>query len=672
MGPNYLSRDLNTHELGFGGTPDNGEGFDEKNDPRFKMAEQTVELFTYQADALKSHFDDAEKFWRMYLLIKKSNFKPWEYWRNKIVTAHPNTTIETSTAHLVSQVLSHQPPVMPESTIGVGREGLQRRMEQWFSYSFRKNLFERELEMFVREMLIQGLSVRKNAFITKAREIIHFPSPREAEEFEMKIARVVNEFGVEPPMPENFEDKKSFQDAFEGFRQEINSATDVQLPEFPVQGPRRVVHYVGAGWKRISMFAYFYDPARAMHDQEDMIISNVVDASWVEKRTKGENAPFDPELVKYCLEGGGKGIESDVIDSQGQNQWEKRLSNIVSSTAMQNDKPNPARKKPVHILEHYRPGSKVPYRVVLNGRACINRRKTNPFQHGDFPVTVATNVNVPFNSSGISDLRPAESIFKETNALRSLTLDGVNLSVLPIFSRIRESGLTDLAKFLVPGAILDAPRTRGAIEQVSKVDAPNTLAHLAELRSEIEDATGTYPQARGATGPGGITATQTERAFQGLAVRNQIKLHRLESDLSNLPSQWLSIAHQFLDNNDLSRLNQALIREMTDQYTLEDFSQSIEMDWAFRSSRIVANKELQISNLKDLLTIGANTFAGMPVQPISLERLFLAICEKTDPEVSKAITKTPDELAQDQAEAQAAADELAAEGAGGEAPPEEA
>ena len=657
--PGYLSRSLQSQELGFGVGPAVGD-FDEKNDPRFKMAEQTVELFTYQADALRDHFDQAEKYWKMYMLQRKDNFRPWEYWRNKVVTAHPNTTIEVSTAHLVSQVLSHQPPVKPESTVGVGREALQARMEEWFGYSFRKNHFERELELFVREMLVQGMAVRKNAFISKSREIVHFPSPQEAEEFELKLQNVIDQFGVEPPVPEQFPDKEKFQEAFEAFRQEVNASSDIGLPEFPVQGPRRIVHYIGAGWKRMSMFSFFYDPSVAIHEQQDMIISNVVDQSWVKRRSEGENAPFDPELVQVGLETENH-TRTDVMDSYGRNQWEQRLSRIVSSTAMQDEKQNPKRKKPVHILEHYSPGSKVPYRVVLNGKVCINRRKTNPFQHGDFPVTIATNVNVPFNSSGVSDLRPAESIFRETNALRSLTLDGVKLSVLPIFSRIRESGLTDLAKFLVPGAILDAPRTRGAIEQVSKVTAPDTLGHLAELRTEIEDATGTYPQARGATGPGGITATQTERAFQGLAVRNQIKLHRLESDLSNLPSQWLSIAHQFIDAQGLSRLNQALIRDMTNQYTLEDFAQSIEMDWAFRSSRIVANKELQISNLKDLLTIGANTFAAMPVQPVSLERLFLAIAEKTDPEVAAVITKTPDEIATEQTDAVAAAEEEAAE-----------
>ena len=658
--PGYLSRSLESQELGFQQGPVIGE-FDEKSDPRFYMAEQTVELFTYYADALKDHFDQAEKYWRMYMLQRQDGFKPWEYWRSRLTTAYPNTTIEVSTAHLVSQVLSHQPPVKPESTVGVGREALQRRMEEWFAFTFRKNHFERELELFVREMLVQGLAVRKNAFISKSREIIHFPSPRAAEEFEIKLQEVIKTVGVEPPVPESFPDKESFQNAFEGFRAEVNASTDIQLPEFPVQGPRRVVHYIGPGWKRLSLFSFFYNPSEPIHDQQDMIISNMVDESWIRKRTQGENAPFDRELVELALDSGHT-VRSDLMDSQGRNQWEQRLSRIVSSTAMQDEKSNPKRKKPAHILEHYSPGSKVPYRVVLNGRVCINRRKTNPFAHGDFPVTVATNVNVPFNSSGVSDLRAAESIFKETNALRSLTLDGVKLSVLPIFSRIRESGLTDLAKFLVPGAILDSPRQRGAIEQVSKITAPDTLGHLAELRSEIEDATGTYPQARGAAGPSGITATQTERAFQGLAVRNQIKLHRLESDLSStLPTQWLSIAHQFLDAEGLGRLNQSLISEITNQYTLEDFAQSIEMDWAFRSSRLVANKELQISNLKDLLTIGANTFAAMPVQPISLERLFLAIAEKTDPEVAAVIAKTPDEIQLEQMDATAAAEQEAAE-----------
>ena len=348
-----------------------------------------------------------------------------------------------------------------------------------------------------------------------------------------------------------------------------------------------------------------------------------------------------------------KRMRRDIKFAQGRNQWESRLARIISSSGMQDDKPNPSRKKPCFILEHYFPASKIPYRVVLNGIACINKRKSNPWEHGGFPFTVGTNVNVPFLSSGLSDLKPGESLFRETNALRGLTLDGVKLSVLPVFARLRDAGLTDLAKFIVPGAIIDTIRSRGALEQVSKVTPPDTLRHLAELRTEIEDATGTYPQARGATGPTGVTATQTERAFQGLAARNQIKLHRLESDLSTIAPQWLSIAHQFLNDEDITSLNRLLIAEATQKYSLDDFQQAIGMDWAFRSSRLVANKELQIANMKDLFTLAVNAFASLPVSPVALDKLFYAIAEKVDPDVAAAIMLSPEEQAQKMAELQA-------------------
>jgi len=94
--PGYLDRGL-TQEIGFG--QGGGQEFDEKRDPRFLMAEETRELFEFYADALQDHFNQAEKYWKMYMLVRKDNFKPWEYWRNKIVTAHPNTVIEVSTAH---------------------------------------------------------------------------------------------------------------------------------------------------------------------------------------------------------------------------------------------------------------------------------------------------------------------------------------------------------------------------------------------------------------------------------------------------------------------------------------------------------------------------------------------------------------------------------------------
>jgi len=632
-----------------------GVDFDAKNDPRGMAGEDTLKRFEYYADSLKNHFEDAEKWWKMYLLIRKQSFKPWEYWRNKITTAHPNTVIEVSTAHLVSQVFSHSPPIAPESTMAIGSEALEARMTKWFAYQLRMNKFRRELELFVREMLVQSIAVRKNALIERSREIIFFPGEALAEEFDEKLRTVVMEMGAKPPQPEEFEDKQSFMQAFEEFRKAVNGASDIGLPEMPVAGPRKITQFKGAGWKRISMFNFFYDPAVSHDEAEDYILASSADEKWVRKNAMGESSPFDPDMVERALANGTK-ERGDMFNAQtGGNQFEERLARALSSSSVDSGREHPGKKKPIILLEHYYPASKVPYRVVLNG-LCINRRKTNPFNHGDFPFTIATNANVPFISSGISELMPGESLFRETNNLRSLTSDGVLLSVLPIFSRIRESGLTDLAKFVVPGAILDSARGSRAIEQVSKVTPPDTLRHLAELRTEIEDATGTYPQARGAIGPTSVTATQTERSFQGLAVRNQLKLHRLESDLSTLPPQWLSIAYQFLDDKDISSLNKLLVKELTSQYSLEDFSQAIGMDWAFRASNIVANKELQISNLKDLLTIGVNAFAAQPTKPVSFDRLYLAIVEKTDPDLAELIKTTPEEAQQQQLEAQAAAE----------------
>jgi hypothetical protein len=643
--PGYLQRSVDS-EVGFS----SGEVFDEGRDPRVRAATQTMERLTYYGDALRSAFEDAEKYWRMYMLIRKDNFKPWEYWRSSVTTAHPNTVIEVGTASLVNQVLSHTPPIMPESQSALNAS-LEDRLTKWWGYTLRSNKFERELELFIREMLVQGFVVRKNVQVERSREIIHFPSDAQAQQFEEELDALVTQFGAQPPMPEQFQDRKDFLKAFEDYRRAANSAFGTRVPEFPSPGPRRIVHYKGPGWKRVSMFNFFYDPAVAIEEQEDMILTATVDEGWVRKRSDpaDPNSPFDPEMVELAL-GRQHNMRSDMWDAQGRNQWESRLARIVSSSSTQDDKPHPGRKKPAFIVEHYFPGSKIPYRVILNGYVCINRRKSNPWEHGDFPFTIGTNVNVPFVSSGIPELRIGESIFKETNSLRALTLDGVKLSVLPILSRIRDSGLTDLAKFIVPGAILDTVRSRGALEQVTKISPPDTLRHLAELRTEIEDAHGTYPQARGAPGPGGITATQTERAFAGMAARSQVKLHRLESDLSTLAPQWLSIAHQFLDQDDISSLSRQLIAEATAQYSLEDFMQGIGMNWAFRASRVVASKEMQIANLKDMFTLAVNAFAAMPVPPIHLDKLFLAIAEKIDPEIARAVSLSADEKAQKEAE----------------------
>ena len=669
-----LSRDID-RDVGFGFSY--GKEFDEKKDPRYVAAEETVEYFEYYSSALKDQFDKAVKWWKMWMLISNGSYKPWEYWRNRVISAYPNTTIETSAAHIVTQILAQDPPVVPESFIGTGREKMEKRIRQWFAYAFRKNSFNREMELFIREMLIQSMSVRKNVLIQKVREILHFPSDAEAAAFDEGLTEVVTKMGVKPPEPEDYETQDEFKEVFETFRQSVN-AQGARLPELPSGGLKRVAHYIGPGWKRISMFSFFYDPSQPIYDNDGYILENVVSKDWVRSRAgEHHDLPFDGALVDEILQGGasqrlGAG-NTESMDSQGRNTWEAKLAGSLSASSVaQMTSRNPGLKESCHILEHYKPGDKIPYRVVLNGIACINKRKSNPFIHGDTPFTIATNVNVPFNSSGISDLAPAESLFNEANTLRSLILDGVKLSVLPVFSRIKESGLTDLAKFIIPGIILDAPRTRGAIEQVSKIEPPlQAYRQMSDLRSEIEDATSTYPNARGGVGPQGITATQSERAFQGLTLRNQIKILRIESDMNNLPSQWLSIAKQFLTEEDLGELNKSLIEDITGSYSINDFSQAIELDWVFKASRLASNKDMLLTQLKDAFTMGANAFASSPEKPASMERLYMAIIRKIDPDIAAEIETTAEEQVQQQQQAAAAMQQAEQQAAQGQEPQQE-
>ena len=604
------------------------------DDPRIKAAEDVVERFRVYLDTLQDSFDRAVKWWKWYLTQRKENFKPWEYWRGRVALPWFFEGIETNVAHVQNHFWGTSPPVKPEITLGASPM-LEKKMEGWFKYVFRKNRFKAATELAFRETFVQGACFRKNTLIERTRETMIFPSMEQAELFDKQLEGVVMNMGVQPPSPTRYPDRESFQKDFESFRQAVNAA-GASLPEMPVAGPRKVTHYKGPGWKDISYWSYLYDVSKKHHDQEMTMIHSIVPKSWVEERTgPSEDFAFDPDAVAYALRQGNKA--TGAYSSSGVNIWEQKLRDSIGQT----EPGMPVIKDPVELIECFKPLSKIPYRVVLNGCICINKRKTIPFEHADIPITPLINHQLPFSSSGISDMAAGESIMKEANKLRGLRLDGVSMSVLPIFARMRDSGLADIAKFIVPGSILDTIRARGSLTQASQVELDmSSFRELSEMRTEVDGSMNSYPQSRGALGPTSVTATQTERAFQGMNLKVALKIDRVEGDFANLPSQWLSIAHQFYGPDEISKLTKDLLAGAMEPYTVEDFMQAIEMDWEFAGSRTQANKELEIQNLKDLYTLALNGASIL----IDADKLLSKAIEKVDPVIHAAVQRDPNEV----------------------------
>ena len=623
-----------------------GAGAPIEEDARAKAAKEVEEYYNHYLGALQDVFSRTTRHWKIYMSSMKDNRSAHEKWRSTVHVPYAYSGVETAVSTMLDLFFSQNPPFKPEAQ-GEGFEEVAYKIERWLDFVFRQIRFKREIDLATREMLVQGLAIRKNIFIRKEREIFVQPSIEQAEQFDGELRKAVIEFGLDPPRPEQFEEIEDFYEAFEKFRQAANSGGS-RIPELPRVGPRRIINYKGPGWKRISYYSFFYDPLVAVHDQEVVIQRSIVPLKWIKSRAgKGDEFPFDPEAVEECSIG-------DKGDGQRLNQWQEELAQICGVSSGQN-LDSPQFKQSAEILESYHIGDKLPYRITMNRTKCINKRKDIPWEHGSHPFTILQNVELPFSASSFGDIYQSEGLYKEMNTLRGLRVDAVKISTLPIFAKMKETGMTEMAKRIAPGIIFDTPRGPASIGQVSNVQVPSeAFKELYEIKDDIDTTNATQPLVRGQVGPSKITATHAERAREGAALRTKQRMFRFEDDMGTTLEQFLSLGHQFYDQEEMNEMGGRIgINPIHEKFKKEDFLQALLMEYAFRAATTSINRELDLQQKKDLFI----TFVNAQVErfkPHVMARRLLASVDQTMDDVWMTEEEFQ-QFQQAQAEAQAQA-----------------
>lgn len=630
-------------------------------DARRKFAKQTEEYFLYYQGALQKTFERVKRHWELFLGRGKDTRKVYEKWRAFLHLPHGYSAVEVANASVLDLILSEKVPIQAEAVPGAGAEELADKLTAYWDYVLRSIRFPREMDMYLRELRVQGLAIRKNVFIEKKREIVYIPSDEQAELYDSEVKRAIEAGAPPPPLPGKFPDNQEFQKAFEKWRQILVSA-GLNIPELPLPGRKTVVHYRGPGWKPVSYFSYFYDPNVRHEEQVCVIQQSIVPEEWVLQRTgPGPGFAFDPEAVE-------EGIGGGALTQTAVNEWVESLSQFFG--VQQGNMLSPQYRNKSEVLECYMPNDRqCPFRMVLNRRVTINKRKDIPYRHGDHPYTVGENILIPFTSTSIGEFSQVEGLMKEGATLRGLRIDGTYGSVLPIFAKLKAAGLTELQRRYSPGLVIETAAGPKALQQVSNVNVPDAaFREISEIKQEIDDTIGSTAVLRGAIGPSHTTASAQERAGRQAAIRQLVQVFRLEGDLTRTVEQWLWLSFQFFKPDELRELGGHVNIDPMVTFKSEDFLQALNMKYAFRSARNTVNKELQIQQLKDVLVTLVN--AQLPdFKPSVVARRLL---EKVDPGLGGDAWKSQEEMQQEQAEAKAVADAAAAGGGGappGAAPP---
>jgi hypothetical protein len=548
----------------------------------------------------------------------------------------------------------------------------EKKIERLLAYQMRKVDFPGELELFLVENFIQGIAFRKSNWINDVASIWVHPTQDQITEFEEAVVAAV-EAGM--PMPPTFEagpemvasgqalpggnpygndgagqtglgpaaggirmgdDPNSFAgpgsggptqdeqiEMFEQWRQQA-LANGFQVPEPPIPGPQEIVRYRGTGLTRVSGFDMVYDPGTAPWDRcqkEYVYQRSIKSVKWLKERAQGPNSALDPVKLEDAI---GTSGHNNMGGDVRINTYQEEILGMMGITPSGEDMPGlEGDNRLVEVITCWAPDTEFPYRVLVNRhKDLVNRLKMTPYWHADAPFIVATNNRIPGMMPAMGELWQPERLYYEMNTLRGLRIDGVLLSILPMFVRLREAGMVELAKKLIPGMIIEASRS-DAVTQLSNIDVPvQAFTEVDKIKDDIDVTNATFPNVRGSVSSGsGTTATEANRAFENAMARTTQRIIRFEGELSRWVRHSLFNWYQFAKPVERIRVGGEVGFDPLVQYRRKDFLTAIDMDYHFAGARTASNTAEEVAQLKDLLITAVNAGITTANIPAIFERI---------------------------------------------------
>ena len=556
---------------------------------------------------------NTSRWWRLYLSKRNDPRSRDEAWRANIFVPKPWTNIETMTATNVSILTSADPIWQPEA---VHDKDLERAksVERLLDYTARKNSYVKFMTKLSRDKYITGTSFFKTTWVEKSHVISVAPNPMAIADLEKASQDAVAAGAPNPP------DWMTEPEAFMQWRQLVNSSGRAKVPEPPYSGEQTVVRYRGPWFSRIPVYDVYLDPfVDELEDQTLIVHRMVKPLEWVMDRTKsrdGKPAVFSAEAVDMAL-AGWNGFKMS--------EWEAQLTEDRGISGGFDAATNPEYAQAVELWECWQPDNPVPFAIIMNRKAVINKNPyTMPFEHGMCPIGATRYVVIPGQFHGQSALQAPEALFDELNKLRNLRMDGVILNTLPIFTKLKEVGLPDALRSIRPGSIIPMSRPDG-IQALNRPSMPpEAFREPEEINRELDDAMQVFDSTRGAPASvGRVTGTE----FQGRASQAQLraKLDALFQEEDMLPS-----VHQAISLWAQMGQPESVTRASGEPNPLKDLSRSdlieaLEMDFRFRGATKAINRDMQIQQL----TLFADKF-GANLLPQEMRLLMRLILEQAD------------------------------------------
>lgn len=153
--------------------------------------------------------------------------------------------------------------------------------------------------------------------------------------------------------------------------------------------------------------------------------------------------------------------------------------------------------------------------VVANDNTVI-RFEPNPYDSGMKPFIFTNFIPVPNEIYGISAIEKSLGLQHAINTLTNQKLDIINLSINSPFTYLINDDVFDPEKMVTrPGALIPVKShdTLRPVEFLNQL--PVAFTEIADLKSEIQEATGAFKYFTGGAGPDQRTATEVSALMNG-------------------------------------------------------------------------------------------------------------------------------------------------------------
>jgi len=539
-------------------------------------------------DALAEPYREMIEHQRLYLSKRRDHRKPWEKtWRALTLQPYPYLIVEGQVA-AVSDVINASDPLVQAE--GVGDEDIEiaRKVERLLDLTFRMNQWRLMSELLVRESAILGTAAVKVTWRHDTSKVREYNPEEEAEYVRLK--EQFQAFGEQMP-----DDPDGYQEWSRDAEAKFGLAG---MPRHPSRMVRDVTTFQGPSYDRISIFDLRFDPLQPRWSDQRKIAQRIVKTKkWVLDNTGDDDRfPFDPEAVASAID---VGITDGAARTGGFNQWQQEIAQMLGLATVASGYPV-GRDDLVEVFEVFdNDDEEAPYKVVLNRHAIINKDPGGmPYGHGECPIHLIRNVPVPSSALGLSTLKAPKSLFYELWSLRDLRLDNITLNTLPVYQKLNEMGIPDVAKVFQPGGTLSLPR----LDAIKKLDLgsvhPDVWREVSEIKLEIDDASSVPTNLRGqAATVGRVSAAESEQRFSSAMLRMKTQAVRFEEEIKGLLRQSLYLWYQHGDPELLIRAG----GPGTDAYSIsvskEELAHAIDMDFNFRGPSRIMNRDMLVQQM---------------------------------------------------------------------------